>query len=69
MPKPNNQAQHEYFNKDKSLGIEGITIYFEPKEKPRTKTHVYSILSTDNEQDRNVIYENTQILVFSPFPY
>ena len=33
LPLPNNQAQHEYFNKDESLGMEGITVYFKPKGK------------------------------------
>ena len=62
MPKPNNQAQHEYLNKDESLGIEGITIYFKPNGKTKYKTHFYSILSKDNKQDGNIVYANTQIM-------
>ena len=61
MPKPNNQTQHEYFNKDESLGTEGITIYFKPKGETEYETRLYSILSTDKEQDGNVLYENTRI--------
>ena len=53
-------AHHEYFNKDKLLGMEGITVYFKPKGGNECETHVYSILSTEKEQDGNVVYANTR---------
>ena len=58
---PNNQTQHEYFQKDESLGIEGITVYFKPKGADGPETHFYSILTTEKAQDGNVVYANTRI--------
>ena len=55
---PNGQAQHEYFNQDESLGIEGISILFKPKGKDKFETRFYSILSTEKAQDGNVVYTN-----------
>ncbi|KAL7533170.1 hypothetical protein ACHAXR_005079 [Thalassiosira sp. AJA248-18] len=62
-PKPNNQAQHEYFQKDESLGIEGITVYFKPKGKEDNETHFIAVMSTEKQQDGNVVYTNTPIML------
>ena len=63
VPKPNNQAHHEYFNKDESLGMEGITVYFKQKGKDEYETRFYSILSTEKQLDGNIIYANTRIVL------
>ena len=59
---PNGQAQHEYFNKDESLGMEGISVMFKPKGQDKYETRYYSILSTEKAQDGNIVYQNTRIM-------
>ena len=58
--KPDNQAQHEYFNKEESLGIEGITVTYKPKGETDYQTEFFSILSTEKEQDGSVVYANSR---------
>ena len=60
---PNGQAQHEYFNKEVSVGMEGITVLYKPKGKDEYETHFYSILTTEKSQDGNVVYANTRIML------
>ena len=60
---PNGQAQFEYFNKDESLGIEGISVYFKPKGQDHFVTRLYSILSTEKAQDGNVVYANIRMML------
>ena len=56
----NKEQQFQYFSKDTSLGIEGITGYLKPKGKDAYKTHFYSIISTEKEQDGRIVYANTK---------
>ena len=59
----NDQQQHEYFNKDKSLGIEGVTAYFKPKNSDDYELRFYSFLSTDKKQDGKVVYANIKLML------
>ena len=42
--------------------MEGITFYFKPKGNDEYEKHFYSILSTEESQDGNVVYPNTKIM-------
>ena len=60
---PNGQAQHEYFNKDQSIEIEGISVYLKPRGKEEFETRFYSILSTEKIQDGNGVYANIRLML------
>ena len=51
------------FNKDKSLGIEGVTAYFKPKNGDDYELRFYSFLSTDKTQDNKVVYTNIKLML------
>lgn len=57
---PDKEQQFQYFSKDTSLGMEGITVYLKPKGKDRYETQFYSILSTEKSQDGRIVYANTK---------
>jgi len=61
--KMNKQAQFQYFGQEVTLGMEGMTVFFRPAGKDEFETHYYAILSTENEQDGNVVYANTRIML------
>ena len=44
---PDKEQQFQYFQKDTSLGMEGITVYIKPHGKDKYETQFYSILSTE----------------------
>ena len=57
----NNDMQFQYFKKSISLGGEGISIYLRQSGKDRYETNLYTVLSTENKQDRRIIYCNTEM--------
>lgn len=59
----NRQRQFEYFNKDTSLEMEGMSVFFKPKGQDEYETRFYSILSTEKAQDGRVVYFNTRIML------
>ena len=62
-PTENDQQQHQYFNKDESLGIEGVTAFFKPKNSDDYELRFYSFLSTDKTQDGKVVYANIKLML------
>ena len=51
------------FNKDESLGIEGVTAYFNSKNGDDYELRFYSFLSTDKTQDNKVVYTNIKLML------
>ena len=52
----NNQMQFEYFNKNVSLGAEGVSVYLQRPGSNVFETILYSILSTEKKQDGRIVY-------------
>ena len=59
----NNQMQFQYFNKDVSLGAEGISVYLLRPGSNKFETIYYVILSTEKKQDGRIVYYNTQMVL------
>ena len=51
--------QFEYFNKNVSLGAEGVSVYLQRPGSNVFETIFYSILSTEKKQDGRIVYANT----------
>ena len=47
---PNFEQLFQYFQKDTSLGMEGITVYLKPHGKSEFETQFYSILTTERNR-------------------
>ena len=59
----NNQMQFEYFNKDVSLGSEGVIVYLHQPGTNIFETIFYAMLSTEKKQDGRIVYANTQMVL------
>ena len=59
----NKQMQFEYFYKEVSLGMEGVTVYLLPPGASEYETRFYSILSTEKTQDGRIMYTNTEMIL------
>ena len=62
-PLPCIRQQHQYFNKDESLGIEGVTVFFQPKNNDGHELRFYSFLSTDKAQDGKIVHANIRLMM------
>eukprot|EP00957_Ditylum_brightwellii_P026244 1985180-Ditylum_brightwellii.AAC.1 len=50
-PRPDGEIMSEGFGNDQSLSMEGVTVYYKPKNKENGKTVFYSHLSDESRQD------------------
>ena len=59
----NKQMQFEYFNKEVSLGIEGVTVYLLPPGTSEYETRFYSILSIKKTQYGRIVNTNMEMII------
>ena len=57
------QMQSEYFNKNVSLGAEGVTVFLQMPGSNVFDTFFYAVLSTEKKQDGRIVYANTEMVL------